>query len=70
MFRCAYPQEIFIQFLFRNYAFFELRNLSKMKDATETIGLKTQMYQMFHTCIIPSVHIEYMKQLCRYQNSL
>ena len=37
--RCAYPQEIFIKFLiiFKNYALFELRNLTKMKDTTETV---------------------------------
>ena len=32
--RCAYPQEILIQFFFLSYALFELRNLAKMKVTT------------------------------------
>ena len=32
--RCAYPQEILIQFFFSN-ALFELRNLAKIKDTTQ-----------------------------------
>ena len=37
MHRCAYPQEIMIQFFFLEVTpFFELRNLAKMKDTTET----------------------------------
>ena len=32
-----------------------------MKDTIETIGWKTQMHQIFHTCNIPFVQIEYMK---------
>ena len=36
--RCANPQEILILFFFsRNYALFELRNLTKMKDTNETV---------------------------------
>ena len=37
MCRCAYTQEIVIQFFSRSYALFELRNLTKMKDTTETV---------------------------------
>ena len=38
MSRNAYPQEILIQFfLSLNYALFELRNLTKMKDTTDTV---------------------------------
>ena len=37
MCRCAYPQEILIQFFFLNHALFELKNLTKMKDTTETV---------------------------------
>ena len=33
---CAYPQEILIQFFFSELPLFELRNLAKMKDTTET----------------------------------
>ena len=36
MCRCAYPQEILIQFFFSEYALSKLRNLAKMKDTTET----------------------------------
>ena len=32
--RCAYPQEILIQFFMWSFALFELRNLAKMKDTT------------------------------------
>ena len=35
--RHAYPQEILINIFFRNYALFELRNFTKMKDTTETV---------------------------------
>ena len=35
--RCAYIQEFLIQFFSRRYARFELRNLAKMKDTTETV---------------------------------
>ena len=38
MCRCAYPQEILIPFFSLNYALFELRNLTKKKDTTETVG--------------------------------
>ena len=34
MCRCAYSQEILIQFFSRRYGHFELINLAKMKDAT------------------------------------
>ena len=37
MCRCAYPQEILIQFFSRSYSLFELRNLTKMKDTTDTV---------------------------------
>ena len=37
MCRCAYPQEILIQFFFSESALFELKNLAKMKDTTETV---------------------------------
>ena len=37
MCRCAYPQEILIKFFSQSYALFELRNLAKMKDTTETV---------------------------------
>ena len=37
MCRYAYPQEILIQFFSRNYVLFELSNLTKMKDTTETV---------------------------------
>ena len=38
MCRYAYPQEILIPFFFSwNYALFELKNLAKMKDTTETV---------------------------------
>ena len=35
--RYAHPQEILIQFFSRNYGLVELRNLTKMKDTTETV---------------------------------
>ena len=38
MCRCAYQQKILIPFFSLNYALFELRNLAKMKDTTETVG--------------------------------
>ena len=37
MCKYAYPQEILIQFFSRNCSLFKLRNLTKMKDATETV---------------------------------
>ena len=37
MCRCAYPLEILIQFFSWIKALFELRNLTKMKDITETV---------------------------------
>ena len=37
MCRCTYPQEILIQFFNGNYALFELTNLPKIKDTTETV---------------------------------
>ena len=37
MCRYAYPQEILIQFFSWNYALFELRNLTKMKNTSETV---------------------------------
>ena len=37
MCRCVYLQEIFIPFVSKNYALFELRNLTKMKETTETV---------------------------------
>ena len=39
MCRWAYPQEILIQFFFSELHRFELRNLAKMKDTTETVCL-------------------------------
>ena len=41
MCRSAYPQKILIPFFSLNYALFELRNLMKMKDTTETVGQHT-----------------------------
>ena len=35
VFRCAYPQEILIQFFLRVILLFELRNLIKFKDTTQ-----------------------------------
>ena len=35
--RYTYPQEILIHFFSRRYSLFELRNLIKMKDTTETV---------------------------------
>ena len=37
MCRYAYPQEALIQFFSRNDALFELRNLTKIKDTSETV---------------------------------
>ena len=37
MCRRAYTQEILIQYFSPSYALFELRNLAKMKDTTETV---------------------------------
>ena len=37
MCRCAYPLEILIQFFFSELRLFELRNLAKMIDTTETV---------------------------------
>ena len=38
MCRCAYPQKIFIQFFSRSYALFELIDLAKMKETTESLS--------------------------------
>ena len=45
MCRCAYLQEILIQFFFRSYALFELRNLAKMIDITQH-SLLTQLHRI------------------------
>ena len=37
LYRCAYPQEILIPFFSRSNSLFQLRNLAKMKDTTETV---------------------------------
>ena len=38
MCRCAYQQEILIHFFLGAMPLYELRNLTKMKDTTETVG--------------------------------
>ena len=47
MCRYAYPQEIFINFFSRNYALFEVRNLTKMKDTAETVNSSEAAQQNF-----------------------
>ena len=49
MCRCAYPQEIFNPFL--NYALFELRNLTKMKDTTKTVGQHNSTETAQQNCV-------------------
>ena len=56
MCRCAYPQEIFIPFFSRIYALYELRNLTKMKDTTETVGQTNSTETAQQNCV----------KLCKY----
>ena len=51
MCRCAYPQEILIPFFSRIYALFELRNLAKMKDTTETVGQHNSTETAQQNCV-------------------
>ena len=57
MCRCAYPQEILIPFFSWIYALFELRNLTKMKDTTETVGQHNSTETTQQNCV----------KLCSYE---
>ena len=51
MCRCAYPQEILIPFFSLKYSLFELRNLTKMNDTTETVGQHTSTETAQQNCV-------------------
>ena len=58
MCRCAYPQNILIQFFFLGaMSLFELRNLTKMKDTTETVGQHNSTETAQQNCV----------KLCSYE---
>ena len=52
MYRCVYPQEILIQFFFSELRpLFELRNLTKMKNTTETVGQRNSSETAQQNCL-------------------
>ena len=59
--RCAYLQEILIHFFSRNYALFELRNLTKIKDNTKTVcqrnSSEAAQQNFVKLCSFKDVHI-------------
>ena len=57
MFRCAYPQEILIPLFFSELRPFELRNLTKMEDTTETVGQRNSTETAQQNCV----------KLCSYE---
>ena len=57
MCRCAYPQDILILFFLGAMLLFELRNLTKMKDTTETVGQHNSTQTAQQNCV----------KLCSYE---
>ena len=55
MFRCGYPQDILIHFFFWERAMpffiFKLRNLTKMKDTTDTVGKHNSTETAQQNCV-------------------
>ena len=65
MCRYAYLQEILIPFFFfLNYFLFELRNLTKLKDTTETVGQHTSSETAQQNCVILCSYEGHNVQIC------
>ena len=57
MYRCAIPQDILIHFFLGAMPLFELRNLTKMKDTTETVAQHDSTETAHKNCV----------KLCSYE---
>ena len=60
MCRCSYPQEILIPSLLGAMPLFELRNFTKMKDKTETVGQHNSTETAQQNCV----------KLCSYEEHI
>ena len=69
MCECAYPQEIFIQFISRSNALFELINLAKMKDTTQN-SLSAQLLEAPQQNFMKLCSYEGLNGRCAYPQEI
>ena len=67
MCRCAYSQDILIQFFFLGaMPLFELRNLTKMKDTAETVGQHNSTETAQQNCVKLRSYERHNVQICLF----